>query len=218
MNDQPASPRVLLFIGGAMGADPSPTHGAIVIAADSGYEHAMASGIAVDVLIGDLDSIAPPALAHAEQTGVRIVRHSPDKDSTDTELALGLAVELAATAIDVYGGEGGDLSHLLGVASIIAADKFAGTAVRWHTTNGTVSVVRSNRPLADSVAVGSHVAIVPVTDVTGVTTTGLRWPLSGESLSRGTSRGLSNQSIEKQITVTTESGVLLVNVEGPPSK
>lgn len=215
MAGQPASPRVLLFIGGAMGADPSPDPEAIVIAADSGYEHAIASGIAVDVLVGDLDSIAPPALAHAEQSHIRIVRHRPDKDATDTELALDMAMELSATAIDMYGGEGGDLSHLLGVASIIAADKFADTAIRWHTAKGEVSVVRRGRPLTESVAVGSHVALVPVTDVTGVTTTGLRWPLNDENLIRGTSRGLSNQSKETAITVTTESGVLLVNVEGP---
>ena len=72
--------------------------GAFVIAADSGLEHAAALGLAVDVLVGDLDSVSTSALEAAEEAGVRVERHPVDKEATDLELALDYALALGATA------------------------------------------------------------------------------------------------------------------------
>jgi thiamine pyrophosphokinase len=72
--------------------------------------------------------------------------------------------------------------------------------------------------LTVTASVGAGVALIPVTDVAGVTTSGLAWKLERESLRRGTSRGLSNRSIQPGINVTISSGVLLVTVEGAPTQ
>ncbi|MGI9667440.1 MAG: hypothetical protein ACR2N2_10100, partial [Acidimicrobiia bacterium] len=40
--------------------------GAIVIAADSGYDEAVRQAIPVDLIVGDMDSISPEGLTHAE--------------------------------------------------------------------------------------------------------------------------------------------------------
>jgi thiamine pyrophosphokinase len=51
--------------------------------------------------------------------------------------------------------------------------------------------------------------------VTGVRTTGLRYPLHGETLTPGSSRGVSNELVEPVATVTVATGVLLVAVPSP---
>ena len=218
MRTQPSTPHSIVFAGGEAHAQPSPDTDALVIAADSGYDHALAAGIDVDILVGDLDSISSDALFHAENTAVSIERHDAAKDATDVELSLDRAVASGATTIDLYGGEGGELGHLLGVAALIAADKYRETTIRWHTGSGVAWVVRSDHPLSVATAMGAGVSLIPVTDITGVTTTGLVWTLNDETLPRGTSRGLSNETNEPEITVTVRSGVLLVKVEGPQTQ
>lgn len=217
MDRQVPTSHVTVFAGGQANVDPSPARRDLVIAADSGYDHAVAAGVPVDVLIGDLDSISPAGLVHAEANNVEIIRHDEAKDATDIELAFDLAVERGAGSIELLGGEGGDIGHLLGVATLISSERYEGIAIRWRTGSGVVTVVRPDRPLATAAGVGRGVSLVPVTDAEGVETTGLTWPLRNETLPRGTSRGLSNESNEDEIAVSVASGVLLVLVEGPPS-
>ncbi len=59
----------------------------LVIAADSGLDHAQAVGWPVDYVVGDLDSVGPAALAAAEQQGATVERHPIAKDQTDLGLA-----------------------------------------------------------------------------------------------------------------------------------
>ena len=64
---------------------PSARH---VVAADGGLHRARALGLDVEVVVGDLDSVTPEALAAAEAAGARVVRYPRAKDATDLELAL----------------------------------------------------------------------------------------------------------------------------------
>src|SRR4051794_20102363 len=100
----------LVFAGG----DPPPPSAVdgllpsdIVIPADSGLEHALALGCAVDLVVGDLDSVAPAALARATAAGTAIEQHPDDKDATDLELALDAARARGVERIVVIGGYGG---------------------------------------------------------------------------------------------------------------
>ncbi|HEX6724693.1 MAG TPA: thiamine diphosphokinase, partial [Gaiella sp.] len=86
--------------------------GATVVAADGGLDRAVALGLDVDIVVGDLDSVSPAALAKAEAAGRRIVRHPTAKDATDLELALDEAASLGARRVLVVASAGGRLDHL----------------------------------------------------------------------------------------------------------
>ncbi|MDJ0792004.1 MAG: thiamine diphosphokinase [Acidimicrobiia bacterium] len=205
--------RAVVIAGGEMSTVPSPAPGTVVIAADSGYDHARRTGIDVDLLIGDLDSISAPGLEHARRAGVAILEYPIDKDHTDLELALAHAVDAGATRIDIHGGEAGSLGHLLGVALELTDRRWSDVDVRWHTERGVASVVRPGPTVVLDAAAGSIVSLIPVGDVTGVTTTGFRWCLEGESLEAGTSRGLRNEIVEPPSHIRVSGGALLVIVE-----
>src|SRR4051794_15769361 len=85
----------------------------IVIAADSGLDHALALGVRVDVVIGDLDSVDAKGLEQARTDGTRVEPHPADKDQTDLELAMGLASSSGADRLIVVGGHGGRVDHWL---------------------------------------------------------------------------------------------------------
>ncbi|MCB1246878.1 MAG: thiamine diphosphokinase, partial [Acidimicrobiia bacterium] len=205
------------FAGGSATSPPPASDGVFVVAADAGYDHAVAAGWSVDLLVGDLDSISPDGLSHAERNGVDIQRHPQDKDETDLELALDAVTTSGATEVDIFGALGGSPGHFLGAAALITADRYRRCTVRWHFETAVAHVVQPERPLTTAPRIGARLSIVAVTDAEGVTTTGVRWPLDDASLARGTSRGLSNVTTSSRVTVQIARGVLMTIIEREPT-
>lgn len=187
---------------------------AVVIAADSGYDHAVGAGLTVDLLIGDMDSVSPTGRAHAEASSVEVVAFPADKDHTDLELALRAAVDRGATSVEIFGGEGGSIGHLLAGALALTSEVLAGITLRWHVATGVVTVARPGHPVDIDGSPGDRVTIVPIGTVEGVRTTGLRWHLDGERLDAGSTRGVSNELEGARATVRLDSGIALVIAEG----
>ena len=182
--------------------------GALVIGADRGAEFALAAGLAVEVAVGDFDSISAAGLERLERSGARIERHPAEKEATDLELALAEALSLGARRILVIGAAGGRLDHLLGELSLLASDALAEVEVDAVLGRATVNVVRGERVLAGRV--GELVSLLPLHGpASGVTTEGLVYPLRGETLVPGSSRGVSNVFAAEEARVSLERGVLL---------
>ncbi len=184
----------------------------IVVAADSGYDHARALGLAVDVLVGDLDSITPEGLAAAHAAGVLVEQHDPDKDATDTELALAVAVTRGATRVTLLTGATGDrLDHSLAVILSLTHPRLDGVMVdAWV---GTAALHALHGPAARQVPAnqGETLTLLAIGgDAVGITTHGLRYPLLGESLGPASSRGVSNVVTSPHPTITLQAGRLLV--------
>src|SRR5690242_4017508 len=68
----------------------------LVIAADGGARLANALGVPIGRWVGDGDSIGPEALAELEQVGIPLEKARPDKDESDTELAVRAALREGA--------------------------------------------------------------------------------------------------------------------------
>src|SRR4029079_9432303 len=78
-----------------------------VIAADGGARHAAALGVAIDLWVGDGDSIGEDALAALERARVPLERSPQDKDESDTELAIRAALRLGHDGVLILGALGG---------------------------------------------------------------------------------------------------------------
>ena len=179
-----------------------------VVAADGGLLRARALGLAVDVVVGDLDSATPEALAEAESTGARIVRHPQAKDATDLELALDEAIALGASRVLVVASAEGRLDHLLGSLLLLAAERYAALELDALVGEALVHVVRDERRLEGSA--GELLTLVPLGGpAEGVATEGLEYPLAGETLAPGTTRGVSNVFLAKTATVRVGAGMVL---------
>jgi thiamine pyrophosphokinase len=187
-----------------------PEH-ALVVAADSGLDLALALGRDVDLVVGDLDSVSADALAHARRAGARVEEHPRDKDATDLELALDAVLVAGAERVTVVGAGGGRLDHFLANVALLAAPKYAGVDVVALIGPARVAVVTARRPAAVHGRPGSTVTLLPYGGpCTGVATHGLRWPLRGETLAPGTTRGVSNEMQEDTAEVAVDGGVLVV--------
>jgi thiamine pyrophosphokinase len=212
----PAESTVIVFTGGDPVDDSIAAElpDGFVIAADSGLEHAQALHRRVDLAVGDFDSAAPAALRRAEAEGAVLVRHPTAKDQTDFELALDEARARTPDRILVVGGHGGRLDHLLGNALVLASPAYSGTEIDAFMGAARLHVIHARRALHGEV--GELLTLLATHGpATGVVTTGLRYPLAGESLEPGSSRGLSNEFVEPTATVSVESGTLLAVRPGP---
>ena len=194
----------------------------LVVAADGGVALADALGLAVDRWVGDGDSVDPARLAELRDRGIAVDAVPAAKDESDTELAVGAAVEAGADEIVVVGGLGGRrLDHLLANVALLGHEGLAGRRAWLVGEAARVSLIRA--PAGDGGAVtrdlggrvGDVVTLLPFAgDVGGVTTRGFRYPLRDEPLLVGPARGLSNVRVEVAASVTVRRGSLLV-VEVP---
>ena len=180
----------------------------LVIAADSGIDHALGAGISIDIAVGDFDSVSVTGLAAARASGAQIQEHAPEKDQTDFELALASGVQAGASRIEVVAIDGGRLDHQLANLLALADPALANAEVRAYTANETITVVRRAATLRAKP--GTLISLIAVgSDVSGITTSGLTYPLDDETLSATSSRGISNTFSADVATVTVSSGVLL---------
>ena len=187
----------------------------LVIAADGGARHAAAIGRALDLWVGDGDSIGESGLAAIAAAGIPIERSPVDKDESDTELALLAALEAGARHITILGALGGErIDHGLANVWLLGHPGLAGCDVR--LLDGTVRIRLIGPGRADlGGRVGDLVTLLPFAgDASGLTTDGLRYPLRDEFLRSGPSRGLSNVRIANDAVLTVGAGRILV-VETP---
>jgi thiamine pyrophosphokinase len=194
----------------------------LVIAADGGARHAAALGVAIDAWVGDGDSIAADEMAALVVGGVAIQRARPDKDESDTELAIREALRRGATGLVIVGALGGArIDHALANIGLLAMAELGGRPVALIDARSRITLVRApgpdgapvHRPLPGRT--GDLVSLLPVgPGVTGVTTRGLVYPLSDEPLAEGRARGLSNERAGSDAAITVRAGLLLV-VESP---
>jgi thiamine pyrophosphokinase len=199
---------VLIFAGGDSPAESLADElpdADLVVAADSGYDLAVAQGFVVDVLVGDLDSIqTEPIPDH-----VIVQRHPVDKDATDLELALVQVLVDRPGRVVVVGGAGGRVDHELAAAALICSGRWDDIdEIDWVTDRGWSHVVRARRILHGDV--GATISLIPMGgDAHGVTTKGLKWDLTEATLPHGTTHGVSNEFIGPVADIRVTDGRLL---------
>jgi thiamine pyrophosphokinase len=204
-------------LSGVLGLSGLLAPGVLVVAADSGVDHALAMGMTPDVAIGDFDSVSDAGLATVADAGGLVIAHRSDKDATDLELALGYAAATGTGRIVVVGGTDGRLDHLLAAAVVLTAPDLAGVEVTAHFGRASLFVVRPGRPVTVTGVPGQVVTLLPVGGpATGVRTDGLRFALGGEQLDPWSARAVSNEFVTPTATVAVDGGVLLVVLPGHP--
>jgi len=181
---------------------------AFVVAADVGLAEANRLGIRVDLLVGDLDSVAAADLEAFESAGGEVRRHPEDKDATDLDLAIMEAIAVGVDRLVVVGGDGGRLDHLIGNALVLASPRFAAVEIDAVFGGAHVHVVRRLRELTG--LAGELISLFAAGGpARGVRTEGLRWPLDGADLEPGSSLGISNLFLGQRASIEVSDGVVL---------
>ena len=189
--------------------------GTLVIAADGGARKAAAAGLTPDLVVGDADSLGALELDELRRRGAEVRVLPVAKDESDTEAAVREAISRAARSILVLGALGGRrFEHALANVGLLALPELEGRDVTLGDGLTSVRLVgraRGAGRLELAGEPGDYISLLPLDSaVDGVRTDGLRYPLDGERLVLGPSRGLSNELLGAHAAVAVERGRLLV--------
>ena len=204
--------RAVLFVNGEL-ADGKVVIQAVrkddyLIAVDGGLRVLLSLGLFPNLLIGDLDSISPAEVERIQQIGVEIRPFPPEKNETDLELALLAAAAADYQSIWLVAALGGRLDQTLANLHLLLLPELTGRDVRLFDGQVEVFLIRDDAVIHGQP--GDTLSLIAFQGpATGITTHGLYYPLTDETLFPERSRGISNRMLANMARVTIETGVLL---------
>lgn len=202
--------KAFIYVGGKIDPDfitEHPKGDDITVAADSGIHNAKLLGDHIDVAVGDFDSF--PERDIPEDT--EIIRLKPEKDMTDSQVAVEVALERGADSFVIIGGLSGRLDHTLANLSILED-----LTARNHYAIMTDGVSRVHFINGGSALIGrssyKYFSLIPATDtVKGVSVDGAKYPLKNARLSRKNAGfGTSNEIDGNCALISVKKGALFV--------
>lgn len=188
----------------------------LVVAVDKGMAAARALGICPDYVVGDYDSAPEGVLEEMQErflaTGKPVIRtYQPEKDATDTEIAVNLALSLEPDSITILGATGTRFDHALANVHMLYLALMR--EIPAVLVDGHNRIFLADKPfqIRKKEAFGDYVSLLPFTEsVEGVTLRGMKYPLTDHRLEMGSSLGVSNEIAAPEASVEFREGILLV--------
>lgn len=184
----------------------------LILAVDGGLTAARKLQLKPDCCVGDFDSVSKDDLEHFRKIpGISWETHPPEKDETDTELALHLALRRKVDSIHVFGATGTRMDHTLASISLLQIPLEAGVSCWLIDGHNRITMIDSGMALKRSEAFGTYVSLIPFTEsVSGVTLEGFKYPLQDYTFVQGNSLGVSNEIICEEAVITIGKGRMLL--------
>ena len=201
--------RAYIYTGGSVepaGITEHPKGDDLVIAADGGWNNAVLLGEKPTILLGDFDSLGDQKIPK----DVEVYRVPAEKDLTDTQLAVDLALSKGAKEIVIIGGLSGRLDHTLSNLAIL--EHLEPLHVQCLITDGRnrARFIRNNSTLIPRGAYKylSLIAADPV--VKGVEIDGVKYPLKKAKLRRDHQYAVSNELTGNCAFIAVRKGGLYI--------
>lgn len=182
----------------------------LIMAADRGAMTAQQFGCQPAIVVGDFDSLDELPLQTLKERGCEIIQAAVEKNETDTELAIQVAIERGASQITLLGALGGArIDHT--VANMLLLTGFETMPIRIVDGPAICWLLRGPGHSTIGGHAGDLLSLFPLAgDAAGVSTTGLYYPLRNDILRFGKPRGVSNVLTGDQAVVSLKQGLLLI--------
>ncbi len=186
-----------------------------IIACDKGFNSCDLMEIRPDMVIGDFDSAKDGTYIQVKSRGINLILLNSEKDDTDSEAAVNYILNSHERNGDIYilGATGTRLDHVLGNISLVALGAAKGRNITLLDSHNKITAI----PPASTITIdrdlqfGKYISVFPYMGVvTGLTMTGFKYPLDKVRLEGFNTLTVSNEIVDNQAMISTESGYLII--------
>lgn len=183
-----------------------------IIAGDKGLEALYQLKIIPNYVVGDFDSVSPEILEfYKKQQQIIFHTFNAEKDNTDTDIALKLAIQLKSSKITILGALGKRMDHALANMHILKDALEANIPCQIMDEYNRIYLINTSIQLEKDKIYGKYVSLIPLTStVEGLTLIGFKYPLNDYTLPIGTSLGISNEIVTDTAHIKMKNGILIV--------
>jgi len=183
----------------------------IIIASDSGLEILNKFKINPNYIIGDFDSVDKSILKkYINNDKIKIIKLKPEKDFTDTHMAIKLAIKKKSTDITILGAIGTRIDHTLANINILKEPLEQNIPCRIINEKNNIILINKNTILEKDPEY-PYISLIPLTNIVeDVTLEGFKYTLNKSTLRIGESIGISNEQIDKKGIIKLNNGILIV--------
>lgn len=184
----------------------------IIIAVDKGLDALNKLNILPNHIVGDLDSVNQSLIeSYKNNPEINIHQYQPEKDYTDTDIALKLAICLRSSYITIIGALGKRMDHALANIHILLVALESNIPCELLDDNNRIYLVNNTHTIEKLNTYGKYISLIPLTSsVEGLTLIGFKYSLDNYLLTIGKSLGISNEIIDDIATIFLKKGILIV--------
>lgn len=182
------------------------------IGVDRGSLFLLEVGIVPDLAVGDFDSLDASELVRVEEVVSDIHYSKPEKDDTDTQLAIELALARYPEAeVILIGGTGGRLDHLLSNLWLPMEPRFQDKIrqIKLIDNQNSIAYFSPGRYQIEKEAGKNYLAFVCLTPIENLTLYDAKYQLENQQIMRPTSFA-SNEFIGTTSEFSFDAGTIAV--------
>lgn len=183
-----------------------------VIGVDRGLEFLYRNQVMPTHIVGDFDSVRTEVVEfYQKKTQVPIRKFKPEKDASDTEIALHLAIELGVEKVWIFGGTGSRLDHVMANIQVLKIAHDAGVKACLVDVNNRISLAEKEIKLYKKDVFGEYFSVFPFGGVVeDISIEGAKYPLSHYRLCPNSSMCVSNEMQENEVKITFPTGTIIL--------
>ncbi|MBQ9200513.1 MAG: thiamine diphosphokinase [Lachnospiraceae bacterium] len=183
-----------------------------IIGVDKGIEALERIRYKSDIIIGDFDSASEYIREKYIRSGKAKI-FSPEKDETDTHLAVIEALKLPfdKKIINIFGATGKRMDHFFGNIGVLKLCLDNNVESYIIDKYNKIRMINKDITLYKDELFGEFISLVPFSDkVEGVSLEGFKYSLSDGVLVKDQTLGISNELIKEEGHISIKSGNLLL--------
>jgi thiamine pyrophosphokinase len=183
----------------------------MIIAADNGLTVADRLNLPLDFIVGDFDSVSESVLQKYREKSTPMQTFPTEKDKTDTQIAMELALMYNPSELDIIGATGNRLDHVLANIHLLLLPLQLNVHACMIDTKNKIYLKNESFDVEKRAQYGNFISLLPFTEkVSGLTLKGFKYPLNNITLVAGSSLGISNEIRDELAQIELSAGTLIV--------
>ena len=182
-----------------------------IIAVDGGLAALKELCLVPDAIVGDFDTVDHEVLnQYRQEKEILWDEDQPEKDETDSELAIRTAVKLGCDSLVMLGATGGRMDHAIGNIHLLYSCLKQGIKGEIVDEKNRLYLIDGSQSFRAISCYGKYISFLPLTEqVKGITLRGFKYSLTKKDIEIGTSLCISNELTGEVGTIEFDKGVLI---------